>query len=246
MNDTALGKGLRVLEAIALAQGPVRLSHLASELDLQKSSVHRVLQTLIGAGFVAQDPATELYSATLKVWELGSAVVSALPIKQAATTVLHELHRRTGETVSLSVLDGDDVLYLDKIISPRPMGFTTRVGSRVPAPMTVGGRAMLAYEDDPRAVVTRVARRLGRGMVDVARVMADVQRARADGYLIGVGRAERGIVGIAAAVPGPAGRAAAGLTVSAPAKRVSKRQEREVIDALLIAATGLAEAVGRH
>ena len=242
--DTALGKGLRVLEAVATADGPVRLSHLATELGMQKSSAHRVLRALVDAGFVTQDPATDLYTATLKIWELGSAVVNAVPVKQAATTVLQELHRRTGETVSLSVLDGDDVLYLDKIVSPRPMGFTTRVGSRVAAPLTVGGRAMLAFEDDPAAVVHRVARRLAKGTLDVEKALADVRRARDEGYLVGVGRADRGIVGIAAAVPGPGGRAAAGITVSAPAKRMSPKREQEIVDALLLAAAGLGDAIG--
>jgi DNA-binding IclR family transcriptional regulator len=242
--DTALGKGLRVLEAVASAGGPVRLSHLAAQLELQKSSVHRVLQTLIDAGFVTRDPATELYVATLKLWELGSAVVSALPIKRQAAPVLLELHHRTRETVSLSILDGDDVLYLDKIVSPRPMGFTTRVGSRVAAPMTAGGRAMLAFEPDAEAIVSRVAERLGKRVLDPAKAMTDVRRARRDGYVVGVGRAERGVVGIAAAVPGPDGRAAAGITVSAPVKRVTDARRQEIIDAVLVAATVLAEAIG--
>lgn len=244
MTDTALGKGLRVLEALSAAGGAVRLSNLAVELGMQKSSLHRVLRLLMESGYVSQDPATDLYAPTLKVWELGSAVVASLPVKQAATTGLLELHRRTGETVSLSILDGDDVLYLDKIVSPRPMGFTTRVGSRIAAPLTVGGRAMLAYEDDPEAVVGRVAARVGDGVLDPARVLADIRRARADGYLVGSGRADRGIVGIAAAVPGPGGRASAGLTVSAPAKRLTDKRQQEIVDALLITATGLSEALG--
>ncbi|MBK5224272.1 MAG: IclR family transcriptional regulator [Acidimicrobiia bacterium] len=246
VTESALEKGMRVLEALVRADGPVRLSHLAAELDLQKSLVHRVLRSFVDRGYVAKDPATDLYVATLKVWELGQAVVGTLPIKQAATTVLQELHRRTGETVSLSILDGDDVLYLDKIISPRPMGFTTRVGSRLPAPLTVGGRAMLAYEDDPKAVITRVAERLGPKVIDVDKALDDVRRSRDDGYLVGTGRTERGIVGIAAAIPGPGGRAAAGLTVSAPAKRLDGDREHAIIDALLIAAAGLADAIGHR
>jgi DNA-binding IclR family transcriptional regulator len=242
--DSALGKGLRVLEALATAEGPVRLSRLATDLGLQKSSMHRVLRSLIELGYASQDPGTELYTATLKVWELGSAVVGALPVKRAASTILHELHRRTGETVSLSVLDGDDVLYLDKLVSPRPAGFTTRVGSRVPAPLTAAGRAMLAYEDDPRAVVERVASAVGADVLDVAKAMADVGRAREVGYVVGHGRRERGIVGIAVAVPGPDGRAAAGLTVSAPTRRVDDAGREDIIDALAIAAAGLGEAVG--
>lgn len=244
--DTALGKGLRVLEKLSRADGPVRLSHLAAQLDLQKSSVHRVLRMLMAEGYVAQDPDTELYRPTLKVWELGSAVVGGLPIKQAATTVLQELHRRTGETVSLTILDGDDLLYLDKILSPRPAGFTTRVGSRVPAPMTVGGRAMLAYEDDAPAVIERVARRLGPDVLDVERALADVRRARDVGHLVGEGRRERGIVGIARGVPGPGGKAACGLTVSAPVSRVDETRQAAIVEALLIASTGLEEAIGRR
>jgi DNA-binding IclR family transcriptional regulator len=243
--DTALGKGLRVLEALATADGPVRLSRLADDLEMQKSSVHRVLRALVDAGYAAQDPTTGLYAATLKVWELGAAVVGDLPLRQAATTVLQELHRTTAETVSLTIRDGDDVVYLDKIVAPRPIGFTTRIGSRVPAPLTVAGKAMLSYEDDAPQVVARVADRVGPAALDVAKALDDIERARRDGYLVGRGRAERGIVGIAAAVPGPGGRAAAGITVSAPVQHLDARRQREIVDALLVAASSLGEAIGR-
>ncbi len=243
--DSALGKGLRVLEAVALAGAPVRLSFLATELDMQKSSVHRVLRSLIELGFVRQDPSTDLYIATLRVWELGVAVANGLPIKQAATTVLQELHRRTGETVSLVILDGDDVLYLDKIISSRPMPFTTRIGSRVPAPLTAAGRALLAYEANAGELILRVAQRIG-DRLDVDRALDDIRKARTDGYVVGTGRAGSGIVGFAAAVPSAGGRALAGLTVSAPESRLDDAQRKAIIDALLIAVSGLTEAVGHR
>jgi DNA-binding IclR family transcriptional regulator len=240
--DTALGKGLRILEALAAAGRPVRLSHLAAELGLQKTSVHRILQLLVARGFVAQEPTSDLYYPTLKVWELGVAVANALPLKQAATPVLQELHRRTRETVSLTVLDGDDVLYLDKLIADRPTGFTTKVGSRVAAPLTVAGRAMLAWEPDARAVVERVAARRPDGL-DVERVLDEIGRARTAGYVVGRGRPERGITGIATAVPGRDGRAAAGLTVSAPTSRTDAARRDELLDAVLHAASVLGEAL---
>ena len=64
-------------------------------------------------------------------------MVADLAIKQVASGALQQLHDLTGETVSLTVRSGDDALYLDKIVSPRPVRFTTRVGSRVPLPITV-------------------------------------------------------------------------------------------------------------
>ena len=244
--DTALGKGLRVLETMARVGQPVRLSDLAAELGLQKSSAHRVLQALVAAGFAAREEGGDRYVSTLKVWELGMAVVHATPVKQAAMPVLQELHRRTGETVSLTVLDGDDVLYLEKILAERPIGFTTRVGSRVPAPLTVAGRAMLAYEDDAEGVVTRVAARRGGERIDVARVLAEIRRARDTGYVIGRGRPERGITGIGAAVPGARGRAAAGLTVSAPTARTDPSRQRDLVESILLATSALGEAIGHR
>jgi DNA-binding IclR family transcriptional regulator len=243
--DTALGKGLRVLELLARSSGPLRLSQIAGDLGLQKSSTHRVLHQLIESGYVAQDEERGFYSSTLKVWELGSALVSSLPIKQAATSVLQGLHRATSETVSLTIRDGDDVLYLDKILAPRPIGFTTRVGSRIPAPLTASGRAMLAFEPDAAEVVARVAARLEPGTLDVDRALDDIRRARDEGYLVGRGRVERGVVGIATAVPGPGAGAAAGLTVSAPVQRLDDRRQAAIIEALLVAAAGLGEAIGR-
>jgi len=243
--DTALGKGLAVLDALATAGGPVRLSRLASDLGLQKSSVHRILQTLVDQGWATQDRETGLYSASLRLWELGAGIVDALPVKRAATTILHDLHRATSETVSLTVLDGDDVVYLDKVIAARPMGFTTHVGSRIPAPLTVAGRAMLAHEDDPRGVLERVAASVGPDRLDVDAAMADIARARDLGYLIGRGRRERGVIGIASAVPGRRGPAVAGLTVSAPVQRTDDARRDEIVEALLVATANLAEAVGR-
>lgn len=242
--DSALGKGLRVLEALVLADGPSRISHLAAKLEMQKSSLHRVLQTLVAFGFAEQDGETSLYSPTLKVWELGSAVVSRLPVKQAAAPVLQELHATTGETVSLSVRDGDDVLYLDKIISPRPIGFTTRVGSRVPAPMTAAGRAMLAYEPDARGVVERVAARRDDASMDVERIVSEIDKARRTGYVVGRGRVDRGIVGIATAVLGSRGSPVAGITVSTPSQRLDRARQKEIVEALLGAASRLGEAIG--
>jgi DNA-binding IclR family transcriptional regulator len=243
--DSALGKGLRVLEALALAGGPVRLSHLASDLEMQKSSVHRVLRSLTELGFVTQDPDTDLYTATLRLWELGTSVVNALPIKQVATTVLQELHRRTNETVSLVVRDGDDVLYLDKILSPRPMGFTTRVGSRAPAPLTAGGRAMLAAEPDATAAIERMAERLG-DRLNVERLRDDIRRARDDGYLVATGHRDPRIIGFAAAVPAASGGALAALTVSAVESRLGEAKRQAIVDALLIAVSDLTEALGHR
>lgn len=132
----AVARSFQLLEALARARGGARLSDLAAETGLQKSTAHRILSTLCGLGDAEQDPGSR-YRASLEAWELGRGVVAELPIRRTAVGFLQSLHRTTGETVSLTILSGDDVVYLEKLVAARPVGFLTRVGSRAPAVLSV-------------------------------------------------------------------------------------------------------------
>ena len=126
-----------------------------------------------------------MYHPTLRTWEIGSAVVADLPIKQVAAPTLNDLHQQTGETVSLVVRSGDDALYLDKIISPRPVSFSTRVGSRVPLPSTVGGMAILAASHDGPEVVRRVAARTDLpSPIDIGTTLRSLDTIRRRGHAV--------------------------------------------------------------
>ena len=242
--DRAVFRAFQILEAVSRARDPVRLSSIAAELELQKSTVHRILQTLGAMGYVIQEPSTGRYQATLKSWELGSAVLDAHPVKRAAAPFLEELHRETGETVSMLVRDGDDVLYVDKIISPRPVRFTTRAGSRVPAILTAGGQAMVALEPDARAIVERTASRLvGVREIDVETVLAALETVRGRGYAVSRNNPE--VVSIGGAILGENGRAAGALSVSAPLERTDADKQAAIIESVRMVCTRMAETLGR-
>jgi DNA-binding IclR family transcriptional regulator len=242
--ESAVAKAFGVLEALSRAKGPVRLSTLASELGLQKSTVHRILGELTALGYVDQDDATGLYRPTLRTWELGTAVVADLPVKQVASGALLRLHEQTGETVSLVVRSGDDALYLDKIVSPRPLRFTTRVGSRIPLPITAGGKALLAVSADGADVVRRLAGRPGIGPhLDVDRLLDELAVARERGYAVATGKP--GLIGIAAAIVDRDDEPVAALSVSAPSDRLPASEQPAVIEAVLTTAAHLAESIGR-
>ncbi|CAN5781626.1 IclR family transcriptional regulator [soil metagenome] len=233
-----------VLELLTRSPEPMRLSALALRLGLQKSTVHRILAGLIGLGYAQQNADTGCYSATLKLWELGANVITEHPIKRAASGFLQELQRVTGETVSLMIRAGDDVLYLDKMISPRPIRFTTRIGSRVPAPLTAGGKAILAHAADAQAVLERTAAGLrDRRRLDVAAVAAELEQVRQRGYAMA--SYQPGVVGFAAPIMTRGTEAAAAISVSAPAERVDEKGRREIIEHLLSTCASMAEQVGR-
>jgi len=244
--DTTVAKAMTVLELLARSGGPMRLSVIAEQLGLQKSNVHRLLATLTDLGYVSQEPETSRYMLTLRIWELGAAIILAHPAKRAAGPYMQALHRATAETVSLTVLDGDDVLYLDKILAPRPLRFTTQPGSRAPAALTASGKAMLALEADPRAVVERSVKAASPdNTIDPDKVMAELTQIRAKGYAITHSSWTPGIVSVGAPIIGRDGRAAAALTVSGPTERLHEAKIGEVVEAVLNACAGMAESVGR-
>ena len=238
--EGAIAKAFGVLEHLAHAREPSRLSAVALALGLQKSTVHRTLATLSALGYVEQVHETGCYRVTLKVWELGASAVEEHPVKRAAAAFLHDLHKTTGETVSLTVLAGDDVLYLDKVMSPRAIRFTTRAGSRVPALLTAGGKAMLAHLPDARERIERSAARLEKpGRIDVKALLRELAQVRERGYAIS--SYSPGVISLAAPVMARDRRPAAALSVSAPAERVTAKKKAAIIERVLGACAHMSE-----
>lgn len=240
--EGAVPRALRVLEFVARAGEPARLSDVARALDLQKSTVHRILSALAQAGYVEQVPKTGCYAVTLKLWELGTGTMHEHPIRRAAAGFLQELHRATGETVSLTILSGDDVLYLDKILSPRAIKFTTRVGSRVPAALTAGGKAMLAHVPDAQTRIKRTAARVKRShRFDIEAVLRELDNVRTRGYSIS--SHVEGVTGFGAALIARDNQPVAALSVTAPNDRLSAAKRKQVIERLLNACASMSERV---
>ncbi|MBB6427142.1 IclR family transcriptional regulator [Sphingopyxis sp. JAI128] len=244
--ESTIVKGVSVLELLVRNRGPVRLSAIASELKMPKSGVHRLLGTFIELGFVRQDEDSGRYSATLKLWEWGQNIISDHPAKRAAAPYMEELHRLTQETINLLVLDGDEVLFVDKILAPRPLRFSTQPGSRALAIMTAPGKAMLAHEPDAEEIIRQsIATRERAKGVDINEVLADLEEVRAKGYTSANGSWTVGICSYGAPIMGRNGRAAAAISVTAPTERVDEAKHAQIVEALLYTCARIAETVGQ-
>lgn len=241
--DQAVSRSLAILEALARADAPQRLSRLSEQVGLQKSTVHRILQTLIALGYVEQEAETGRYGASLKLWEMGSAIVAGHPVKRAASSFLQALHREVGETTSLLAPAGDDVLYLERLISPRTIRFSARAGSRAPALLTAGGRAILAQDPDLHAAARRAVAAAGPNYAgDEASVVAELQAIRARGYSIS--RDTPGVISLGCAIAGRSGRPAAAISISAPLERVTDETQARMAQALQTTCAAVHNTVG--
>lgn len=243
--ESTIVKGFAVLELLVRNRGSMRLSSISEELSFPKSGVHRLLGTLSELGFVWQDPDSGRYSATLKVWEWGQQVVASHPAKRAAAPYLQDLHRLTEETINLLVLVGDEVLFLDKILAPRPLRFSTQPGSRALAVLTAPGKAMLAYEPDAETIVAEsIARHERASEVDLNGVLKEFESIRTRGYATARGSWTAGICSYGAPIMGRNGRAAAAISVTAPTERIDVEKEAQIAEALLYTCARIAETVG--
>lgn len=221
MNNT-LVKGLGLLEVLAHSDRALGVTELAARLGIGKSNVHRLLQALVDLGYVRRDGDGGAYAASIRLWELGSAVLAHLDLRRAAQGWMDWLLERSRETVHLSVLDGDDVVYLHELEHAEPARTRPPIGGRVPAHCVATGKAMLAWLE-PVALAS-LSRRLQaaspRTVTDPGDFLREMERVRQYSVAVNRGEWRETVGGVAAPVRAPSGRVVAALGLSGPLERL--------------------------
>lgn len=143
LSKSVMGRSLRILEAISRAGRPLSLAVLADVTHLPKSTVFRMANQLVDLGMLERRQDT--FALGLRIFEWGAQAEKQRDLRRIAVPHLADLHSRLGQTVHLGVLDGSDVVYVEKIESRMALKCPTRVGGRRPAHATALGKAMLAF-----------------------------------------------------------------------------------------------------
>lgn len=246
--DSTLLKGLHILEVLVASEHPRGVSELAAELELARSNVHRVLKTLEAAGYVRHATGANTYVPTLKVWELGTKVHSRLDIAKEARPFIEALMQRTNETVHLSVLDGAEVVYIDKVESAEPVRAYSTLGGRAPAYCVATGKVLLAFsgrelEFGPDGTLPGFTPRTLTRREDLAAALAEV---RARGYSINWGEWREQVRGVGAPIRDARGMVIAAVGLSGPAERFGKARLGEMSRLTMAAADEISAALGGH
>ncbi len=244
MNNTLI-KGLLLLEVLARSDRPLGVTELATRLGIVKSGVHRLLQALIEMRYVVRDESTSSYRASIRLWELGSAVLSHFDLRHVATPRMETLLQQTRETVHLSILDGDEVVYVHKIDSPEPVRAYSEIGGRAPAYCVATGKALLAFEHDVflSALAQRLQRHTARTITDPARFLREMEGVRSAGYAVNRGEWRETVCGIAAPIRGSSGQVIAAIGVSGPAARIKPASFKPLAVQVAAAAASISEAL---
>ncbi|MGB6007868.1 IclR family transcriptional regulator [Castellaniella sp.] len=149
---------LRVLEQLAHTQHSQTLSMLAQRLDLPKTSLMRLLATLVEAGFVIKAPGEQGFLPGPRAARLAVSILSTPYFSRSARAILSQLVGATGESCNLTALEGDSMRYLERVETHHPLRLSMEVGAHVPLHCTATGKLMLAFMDDAarQAVLDRI------------------------------------------------------------------------------------------
>lgn len=220
--DTTIIKGFRLLEELVRCREPQGVAELAKRLDMSKSNVHRVLQTLVALGYVVGSGGR--YFVTLKVWSLGLQVIERVDIKRMARPVMQRLAEESQETVHLSIYEQGNVVYIDKIEGSHPIRAYTEIGGRAPAYCVATGKALLAHqtEDEIERVLEGLERHSPNTIVAPEAMRLTLAQVRDNRYAINRGEWREQVSGVGAPVWNADDFPIAAIGISGPAARFTE------------------------
>lgn len=215
-----------LLDAVARYQEPVPLKVLAAETGLHASTAFRILAAMVEHGFLERSEAGH-YRLGRKLLHLGARLHSNLDLRAEAREVMERMRDELGESVNLTVRQGDEVIYIEKATPQRMVHVQQLVGSRAPLHVTAVGKLMLAAggESECRGYAERTnLPAYTRNTINrLERLLAEAERINAAGYALDNEEAEIGVGCIGVLLRDGAGAVVGGLSVSAP---IERREDR--------------------
>jgi DNA-binding IclR family transcriptional regulator len=215
---------MHLVDALARHPGPTNLKQLAAETRLHPSTAHRILAVMVDSRLVDRiEPGT--YRLGIRLLELGNLVRVRLNVRQEALPYMQRLHDELQETVNLSVRQGDEVIYVERVSSSGSMMRVVQiVGTRAPLHVTAVGKVFLAADGyDAAATYSQragLARLTDATISDPALLAAELAQVRTQGFAFDREEAEKGVACIGAGILDDEARLVAGLSVSAPVDRL--------------------------
>ena len=223
-----------LLDALAKYADPVSLKELSKVSGLHPSTAHRILNDMVLTRFVDRiEPGT--YRLGMRLLELGNVVKSRLSVREAALDFMRQLHKKTQQTINLSVRQGDEIVYIDRAFSERSgMQVVRAIGGRGPLHLTSTGKLFLSVDEAKaiRAYATRtgLAGHNKNSITDLAKLERELSLVRERGYARDNEELELGVRCMAAGIRDDSGKLIAGLSISAPADRLQDEWLEDLVD----------------
>lgn len=243
----AVMKVFAILQALAERE-EMGITELSSRLALPKATAHRFLQSMRALGYVKQEPDTERYSLTMKMFELGSQALAGLNLVELARPYMQKISDLTGETVHLGTLIESEIIYAHKVDSRHNLGMYSRVGRRAPLHCTAIGKCLLAWESPERRdqIIAGITfkRYQEKTITDRKSLLLELELVRTKGHAEDREEFDDHIRCLGIPIFDRHGTAVAGMSVSFPTFRYPEKQEPEILALLYEASREISAALG--
>lgn len=215
---SSVATAARILREFGKHSTQLGVTQLARRVGASKSTAHRVIWTLVEEGLLEKVEETGLFRLTTTMRSLGASAETAQRLHEAATTPLDQLRAQTPGTLHVAILDGLDVLYVERREGPGAIPVFRAVGSRNAAHATSSGKVLLAFlpvEHQRRLVqAMRLTAKTPRTITSGTAFLAELARVRRQGYGENRGESQPGMCSIAAPIRDPLGRVIASVSVA--------------------------------
>jgi DNA-binding IclR family transcriptional regulator len=246
-----LDKAVRVLMLFTPEQPEWGVTAVAREVDMPKSTVHRILSVFEQHGFLTRNSDTRRFRLGLAGIELGRRAQEGLELRRIALPTMEQISAATGETVLLQVVspESDSVVCIERVQQRRGLRLILDVGATAPLHAGCSSKVLLAYLDQPaieRVLAGRLLPMTSHTVVDPTRLRAELAEIRTAGFAVSFEETDEGVAGVSAPVRDSRDLVIAGLSISGPMTRVNQSTIAHYTEFALEGARRIAAELGHE
>ncbi|MEY3485416.1 MAG: IclR family transcriptional regulator [Burkholderiaceae bacterium] len=240
-------KVLLILELIANSELPLTLENISSGIGLAKPTAFRLLNTLVSQGFIERDANGRRFQPSAKFRLMGIGLLSADSLRSQRLAVMKRLVATIGETCNFNILDGNEVLYLDRIETSAPIRLHIDSGMRVPLHCTASGKLFLSFmhEDQIKRIVGKepLQAHTAKTLTHYEDLMAEIKKIADQGYALDNCEYLEGSICVAVPVRDSKNKVFAALAAHGPTPRFTLKMAEQSVPMLIAAAIELEESL---
>ncbi|GAA4707578.1 IclR family transcriptional regulator [Brevibacillus fulvus] len=246
---SSLSNALRILRSYSLEKPSQGITEIAASLQLGKSTVHRLVSTLVSEGFLVKDEKTKKYRLGYSVLALSGVITSTLDIYTESLPIIRKLVDHVGETAHIAILDGCEVIYVMKIECNHHVRFLTHVGRRNPLHCTSSGKVLLAHQEPAffdRLLQKGLVKHSHNTITDPVALREHLQKIKENGYATSYEELLEGVHSIAAPIRDYTGQVIAAVTIVGPKQRLTRAKIPFLVKKVKEASREISEKMGYY
>ncbi|NLJ57746.1 MAG: IclR family transcriptional regulator [Tissierellia bacterium] len=243
----SIDRAVAIIECFTKEKKELKLTEVSNKLGLNKSTVHGIITTLKHHGFISQDESTQKYRLGIRFIEFGDLVMSSINIRNAALPLINEVCLKIEETVHIAMLDGADVVWIQKQECDKSIKTSTKIGAKAPVYTTADGKIILCHQDKDKIncyIPEEIPKFTSNTITDRPEFIKKLEEMKNKGVAIDNEEFVEGVKCVAAPIFDHNGDVKFSLSVTGPAFRMTEEKIKRLTTIIKQAANELSYRIG--